>query len=397
MSGKGAFLLLTSLGKEALILDEGKDRSEVFLEDIDQIVLSPGVPLSHPIARKAKEKKIEVIGEIELGFRRLKNRAFGITGSNGKTTTALLTEHILRFSGKKALCLGNVGKSLCERIAKGGDSEEVFLIELSSFQLETTRTKALEIALVLNITPNHLDRHLSMEEYVRRKKQIAFCLKKSGEFWVSEQVARDFSDLFGGEKIFEKEIAPIFFLRYTGPKMAAKQTLSAAYLLCKRCGVEDEEFLEGLKTFKSPPHRMQKIAEIDGVCYYDDSKSSNVHSVIHAVEKIEGPLVLIVGGMHKGSSYQPWISVFLERVRKVIAYGQAAPLIKAEIGLLISVEEVVLFEDAVSLAKKLAKRGETVLLSAGCSSYDQFENYQQRGDVFQRLVKGEEWTGKKPS
>ncbi len=391
ISGRAAAAFLRAQGHEVVAVDkkaEGipSDSEEFPLEDIGQVILSPGAPLSHPLVQKALRANIEVIGEIELGFRYLRNRCFGITGSNGKTTTVLLTAHILKGAGKKARALGNVGESLTGYLLQH-DPDEILIIELSSFQLETLKARCLEVAVVLNITPNHLDRYPSMEVYVEAKARIQCCVKEGGEIFISKQIKEEFGSLFEGGRVFEKEVDLIKGLSYTQLGMPSKQSVQAAYLLCKRCGVTDVEFLRSLQTFRKPPHRIEWVAEIDGVSYYNDSKSSNVHSVIHAVGRFEGPIVLIIGGLHKGASYRPWIESFQGKVRKIIAYGQAAPLMEYELAPFFPFQQVDRFEEGVKIAKGEAKKGEIVLLSPGCSSYDQFENYERRGEEFKRLVR----------
>jgi UDP-N-acetylmuramoylalanine--D-glutamate ligase len=387
VSGKAAAAFLKMQGHEVVVVDrkiEGveRDRADFPLDGVEQVILSPGVPGDHPIVQRAIASGIEVIGEIELGFRNLKNRCFGITGSNGKTTTVLLTTHILNSAGKKARALGNVGDSLTGYLLNP-DSSEIVILELSSFQLETLRSQKLEVALILNITPNHLDRYVSMEAYVEAKALIQNCVKEGGEFFVS----KDLNEIFPDAENFQKEIDLINSVSYMQLGMASKQSVQASYLLCKRCGVTDVEFLQGLNTFRKPEHRIEWVTEIDGVSYYNDSKSSNIHSVMHAVERFEGPIVLIVGGVHKGSSYKPWIECFRGRVRKIIAYGKAAPIMEYELAGSFPFQVADRFADAVKLAKLEAKEKETVLLSPGCSSYDQFLNYEHRGVEFKRLVR----------
>ncbi len=389
VSGKAAAAFLRSRGHEVVAVDrkgEGvpRDSEDFPLDGFDQVILSPGVPPTHPLVVNALKRRIEVIGEIELGFRHLQNRCFGVTGANGKTTTVLLTTHILNCAGKKARALGNVGDSLCGYLLNA-DASEILIMELSSFQLETLRVKKLEAAIVLNITPNHLDRYASMEEYVKAKALIRNCLL--GELFVGGEVLKEWGRFFAGASDFEKNVDPIKGLSYTQLEMPSKQSVQAAYLLCKRCGVTDVDFLRGLQTFKKPPHRIEWVAEINGVSYYNDSKSSNVHSVMHAVGRFEGPLVLIIGGLHKGSSYRPWIESFQGKVRKIVAYGQAAPLMELELASSFPFEKVDRFADAVKKSRLEAKKGETVLLSPGCSSYDQFPSYEHRGDEFKRLVR----------
>lgn len=404
ISGKAASGLLRKQGHVVTVADrkaqEGvlSDQENIPLLGFDQVVLSPGIPQTHPLVQKALCLGIEVIGEIELGFRNLSNPCFGVTGSNGKTTTVTLIEHILNRSGFRARALGNVGSSLCSYLLNPVP-QEILIIELSSFQLETLRTKKLDAAVVLNITPNHLDRHRNMQEYASAKANIQHCLKPEGKVYISDQVFHAFGHLFSSphrfsksennfKAIAEKELAEINKLDYTHWLAPPEQSLQAAYLLCKQCGVTEVDFFYALKTYKKLPHRIEWVAEIDGVSYYNDSKSSNIHSVLHAVEQMkEGRLVLIIGGVHKGSSYEAWVQPFRGKVHQLIAYGKAAPIMAQELSPHFPLIQVNRFADAVKIAKQIAKKTELVLLSPGCSSYDQFENYEQRGDEFKRLVR----------
>ncbi len=392
VSGKAAAAFLRSQGAQVFVADKKgedgifPDSADLSLEGFDQLILSPGIPQNHPLVQKARASGIEVAGEADLGMRHLFNRCFGITGSNGKTTTATLTEHLLNAAGIRARSLGNVGNSICSYLLEA-DPTDVLIIELSSFQLETLKEKKLEAAILLNITPNHLDRHASMREYAEAKAGIRNCLKLGGKLYVSEQVQRDFPELFSKDESFEKNLALISELSYTQWMMPSKQSVQAAYLLCKRCGVTDADFLRGLASYKKPPHRIEWVAEINGVSYYNDSKSSNIHSVLHAVGRMDGELILIIGGVHKGASYKPWVEPFQGKVRQIIAYGKAASIMHYELSPHFSFIQVDRFADAVRLAKQMAKKPESVLLSPGCSSYDQFENYEQRGDEFKRLVR----------
>lgn len=392
VSGKAAAAFLRSQGHLVSVVDKKggdgilPDSPDFPLDEFDQVILSPGIAQTHPLVQKALSLNIEVIGEIELGCRHLKNQVFGITGSNGKTTTVTLTAHILNASHKKARSLGNVGFSVCNYLLNA-DPNEILILELSSFQLETLRAPILDAALVLNITPNHLDRHANMQEYAAAKASIQNCLKNEGEIFVSKNILEEFHSLFPNANCFEKDLALFNCVSYTQLEMPSKQSVQAAYLLCKRCGVTDVEFLHALKSYKKPQHRIEWVAEINKVAYYNDSKSSNIHSVLHAVERMEGQVVLIIGGVHKGSSYKPWIAPFQGKVRLIIAYGKAAPIMEYELASHFPFIGVDRFADAIKCAKQMAKENEKVLLSPGCSSYDQFENYEQRGDEFKRLVR----------
>ncbi|HSX11612.1 MAG TPA: UDP-N-acetylmuramoyl-L-alanine--D-glutamate ligase [Chlamydiales bacterium] len=391
VSGRAAAAFLIQQGYNVVVVDKKKslgvlpDSDDIPLDGISQVILSPGVPPTHPLVQKALKQNIEVIGEIELGFRNMRNRCFGVTGANGKTTTVLLTTHILNSAGKKARALGNVGDSLTGYLIDA-DPEEILVIELSSFQLETLHVRCLEAAIVLNITPNHLDRYPNMEAYAEAKARIQEC----GKTYVSNQVKEEFGTLFKQAELFEKEVDLLNHLSYTQLGMPSKQSVQAAYLICARCGVTNDDFLRGVKSFRKPPHRIEWVAEIDGVSYYNDSKSSNIHSVMHAVERFPGPLVLIIGGVHKGSSYLPWAKSFNGKVRAIVAYGEAAPIMEKELAALFPFQRVEKFAEAVERARREAKVKETVLLSPGCSSYDQFQSYEHRGEEFKRLVKERE-------
>ena len=353
---------ILALREQGMLLTE----ESVALEGVEQIIASPGIAPDHPLLQQAEQKKIEVIGEIELAFRHLRNRCIGITGTNGKTTTVLLTTHLLNQGGKKAKALGNVGVGLSSYLLHP-DPEEILVIELSSFQLETVQTPCLDMAVVLNLTPNHLDRHPTMEAYALAKLSIQNCLKPGGKFFVSRAVAEEYGSYL--RKPFEV---------WEGLAVNA---------IAKEWGVAEKDLVAGVQTFQKPPHRIEWVADIRGVSYYNDSKSSNVHSVLYAVNQVDGPIVLIVGGTDKGSSYRPWIEPFRGKVKKLIAYGAAAKKMEEELGRELPFERRGLFRDAVLAACAAAEERDVVLLSPGCSSYDQFKNYEHRGDVFKQIVK----------
>lgn len=395
ISGKAAAAFLRSRGAAVTILDkraeefEGVflDRADFPLDGFSQVILSPGIPPTHPIVQRALASGIEVIGEIELAFRHIRNRCIGITGSNGKTTTVLLVAHILTQSGKKARALGNVGVGLTSYLL-APDEEEILVVELSSFQLETLQVKCLEVAAILNITPNHLDRYSSMAEYGEAKKRIVHCLKKNGQLFVSRQVQAEFGPfsaiVFDLE---EKSVAPIsvpgYIQLYGIPE---KQNIQIARSLCAHFGVTDAEFDRGLESFRKPPHRIEWVADVGGVSYYNDSKSSNIDSVMHAIRLFQRPIVLIAGGVDKGASYCPWISCFEGKVKKIVAYGQASVKMERELAVAFPFQRVETLRDAVLCAIAEAKSQEIVLLSPGCSSYDQFRNYEERGRRFKELL-----------
>ncbi len=352
-------------------------------DSVDLVVLSPGVAPNHPLTRLGRE----VIGEMELAFRFLHNRCVGVTGTNGKTTTTLLTAHVLNACGIKAKAVGNVGTALSEYLL-APDPSETLVIELSSFQLETLQQRKLSAAVFLNLTPDHLDRYETLRDYAAAKARIQACLTPGAKLFVSSQVLAEYGDLLepNTTRVFETAVAPISHSRYTQWGKPELQNVEAARALCQELGVSTTAFEAALATFCKPAHRIEWIGEKDGVQYVDDSKGTNVDAVLHAMRLFKGPLVLIVGGVDKGSSYRPWIEPFQEKVRKMIAYGQAAEKMEAELKSAFPFERYELFGDAVAAAKRNAERGDTVLLSPGCSSFDQHRNYAHRGDQFKEII-----------
>lgn len=369
-------------------------------------ILSPGIPPSHPIIQLMKNHQVEIIGEVELAARHIKNRCLGITGTNGKTTVTLLVDHILKLSGRNSSAVGNVGIPLTAQVASlQHQADHIFVIELSSFQLETLTTPLLDAAAVLNITPDHLDRYPSMEEYARSKSLIVNVLKDGGCCYASEQAARwmdelgvstrvkrygfsaDCSIFCDQEKIVVNEkVEDILPLRYRGSKNHDIENALAAFALCREVGVTFKQFCEGLSTFQKPPHRIEFVRKLDGISYYDDSKGTNIDAVEKAVASMPGNVVLIAGGVHKGASYRPWLKTFQGKVKQVYAIGQAAELICTDLSDLLPVAVCADLNEAVRRAQKIAREGENVLLAPGCSSYDQFRDYAHRGEVFQSLV-----------
>lgn len=381
-SGKAAAKLLQ---KNVLVFDQNpnleiKDFESVFCLDekllgkIDQIIVSPGFDPHHIFLQKARQRKVEIIGEIELAFRHLKNRCIGITGTNGKTTTTLLCCHFLQMNGFKAKALGNIGEPLSS-YALNADTKEILVIELSSFQLETLSSKCLDIALILNISPNHLDRHTNFEEYARAKMHIRSCLKPGGRFFVSQNVR----DLFFEKENIETFEEPVFFKNLGN---IHSQNVMAAKKITKMLGAKNFS----LKGFKTSPHRLQFVREKEGVLFYNDSKATNVEAVISAVQTLKGPILLICGGVDKRSSYFPWKKAFKGRVKHVFTIGNSAKKIRKELESEFQVRMEKSLYDAVISAFGYAEKNDNILLSPGCSSFDQFENFEKRGEEFMRIV-----------
>jgi UDP-N-acetylmuramoylalanine--D-glutamate ligase len=385
VSGQAATQLLARQGKRTFCIDRDPTKHSPGHFDwdrVEQVIVSPGVPLTHPVVQEADRRGIEVIGEIELGSRAIHNHAIGVTGTNGKTTTVLLLEHIFNQIGYKAVAVGNIGRSLCS-YALNPRAEEWLIVELSSFQLETMHNRWLDGALFLNLTPDHLERYAGLEEYGRAKCRIEQCLKKGAKLWISQQV----------EKLTKCWLRnPVRFDLESGV-----QNILAVTALCRDLGFEEAALQRAIQTFQKPAHRMERVEEWHGISFYNDSKATNIDSVRYAVEQFSGPLILLAGGIDKGASYRPWIEQFQGKVRMIFAFGQAAQKMKGELENSIFVQCVEGLREALCTAMRNARQGDTILLSPGCSSFDQFQNYEHRGNEFKRMIKEKIWIEKKSS
>lgn len=375
------------------------------ISDFDLIIASPGIPPSHALYKAARQAGKEVIGEIALGCRFLeKHPVVGITGTNGKTTATLLLTHILNQSGQQARALGNVGKPLTEDLLLLKPQEQVIL-ELSSYQLETLCQPILDVGVILNITPDHLDRYPSMEAYASAKCALESCLKPNGWLYIEEETYQRYHHLLKNERcrkygyhphcfiwtdLFEifVENQPLFKLPewLQGKRSHDLENILATYAVCHTQGLDPDDFVKGLHTFKKPPHRLEFIVEREGIRFYDDSKGTNIDAVIRAVESLTGPMILIAGGVDKGAAYTPWLAAFEKKVKCICAIGQAATKMQVQLAAEIPVYIFENLEEAVKGALQQAEVGSCILLSPGCSSYDMFRDYVHRGQEFQRLV-----------
>lgn len=399
------------LAKDPAILDMKKqnfhpqhEEEPLDLSQFHQIIVSPGFPPDHPLCKKAKLLNIEMIGEVELACRNLKQDMIGITGTNGKTTVTLLITHVLNKSGIPARALGNVGVPISEELLNGSN-KEVIVAELSSFQLDTMKTPALSAGVVLNITPDHLDRYGTMENYALSKLYITKLLKANAPFYVYEDIVKEFPVLtkplnfstYGYEfastlrtdmKYIYKNDENLGLLPYFLRKSQNHdlENILAAFAMVEKYGITVQKFFEAQATFVKPHHRIEYVRRLSGVDYYDDSKGTNIDAVVRAVEFLDGPIVLIAGGVDKGAPYTPWINAFKGKVKAIVAIGQAAPKMESQLSRAFSFKRCDTLEDAVKEASSAAVKGDKVLLSPGCSSYDMFRDYAHRGQEFQRLV-----------
>jgi len=381
---------------------------QTFLEQ-DLIVVSPGVPAKIEPLENARAKGIPVWSEIELAWRFLRGKLVAITGSNGKTTTTSLVAHILKTSNVPTLIGGNIGTPLLALVETSVDTS-VTVAEISSFQLETIDSFRPEIGVLLNLTPDHLDRHITFEEYAGAKmrmfenqleKDIALLNADDPEvtkrmpakpkiFWFSRQkrvatgaFLRDDQIIFRHEGS-EVELARLADIQLRGQHNVENVLAScaAAYL----AGAVPAAIAAGVKSFRGVEHRLEFVAELSGVQYYNDSKATNVDAAVKAVEAFPGPLVVILGGRDKGSPYAPLREPLHERVRLALLIGESAEKIAADLGDAVAFENAGTLQQALHIAARHVQPGDTVLLAPACSSFDQFENYEHRGRVFKELV-----------
>jgi len=397
-----------------LLLDHGisvetGQHGERTFRDQDLIVVSPGVPFDVPQLVHARERGIPVIGEVELAARFLKGHIVAITGSNGKTTTTTLAGEIISAGGRKALVGGNIGTPAITFVNRSTDDTWIVL-EISSFQLETIETFHSHVAVVLNITPDHLDRHYTFENYAAAKARI-FENQTAGDFavlnadgepcvavasntkaqvrWFSllKEVANG-TFLRGNQIVWrdekgEREIMPIGEIELKGSHNV--ENVLAAVCIGMIAGVEPAQIRQAVGGFKAVEHRLEYVATVQGVEYYNDSKATNVDATIKALESFSGRIHLILGGKDKGSDYSLLNSLLKDRVKRVYTIGAAAAKIEAQA----SGTEIVsagTLEAAVRRASEAASAGDIVLLAPACASFDQFDSYEHRGQVFKALV-----------
>ncbi len=397
-----------------ILLDQGisvetGQHGERTFRDQDLIVISPGVPFDVPQLVQARARGIPVIGEVELAARFLKGRIVAITGSNGKTTTTTLAGEILSAGGRKALVGGNIGTPAITFAGQATDDTWIVL-EISSFQLETIETFHPHIAVVLNVTPDHLDRHGSFENYAAAKARIfqnqtaadfavlnadnepcpAMASAARGQLRWFSRIKEVTNGAFarGGQIVWcdgggEREIMPAGEIGLKGAHNL--ENVLAAVCVGMLAGIQSEQIRHAVAEFKAVEHRLEYVATIRGVEYYNDSKATNVDATIKALESFPGRIHLILGGKDKGSDYSVLNSLLRDRVKRVCTIGAAATKIESQI----QGTEIVsagTLESAVKRASEAAMPGDVVLLAPACASFDQFDSYEHRGRVFKSLV-----------
>ena len=381
---------------------------ESAFEDLDLIVVSPGVP---PLAEldRAEERGVPVVSEVELAARFIEAPIVAITGTNGKSTVTTLIGEMSRRLGRPVFVGGNLGRPMIEAVGTdAGGKGGVVIAELSSFQLERVSEMKAHVAVLLNITPDHLDRYPSFEAYAAAKVRV-FERQDAGDFAVLPADAPDLRELIdddgtvvlfdgrtGDVRVIDGVLTdtrsslrvPVGELRIRGSHNVSNAC--AAVLAARLIGVRDDDIASVLREFKGLAHRSQYVRSVDGVEYIDDSKATNVGAAVASIGGLagsKGKIVLIAGGVDKGGSYQPLRQRMSEEGRAVVVLGQAASLLeRAFVDSPVEFRRATSMSDAVTHAASLARPGDTVLLAPACSSFDMFQSYAQRGDHFQRAV-----------
>lgn len=385
-----------------LILESDRPACLQALKAADVFLPSPGIAPTHFLSLEASTLGKARISEVELACQELSGiEKVALTGSNGKTTTALMAEYALKAAGVKAQAVGNIGvpvSNLAYQSLQGTLDVEFLIFELSSFQLEQMSETLFNKVLVSNISPNHLDRYDGMDAYVAAKMRIEGLVKEGGELWTHSSVNLNWQRPC--LHFSEKETVDLCFKSQKEKDLLEgfvehdQANALAAFALCRdqlsQQGVDFRAYCQSLKTFKKPKYRLEEIASIAGVRYINDSKSTSVAALRQAVLSVGQSIRLIAGGKHKGESYSGLISEFTGRVVSIYAIGEAKDLIKNELGVNIPVRTCNSLEEAFFLAKKEAKSGEKVLFSPGCSSYDMFLNFEERGRCFEHLINNKE-------
>jgi UDP-N-acetylmuramoylalanine--D-glutamate ligase len=384
------------------------------LEGASQVLMSPGVSLDEPIAKAALARGIDVLGDVELFAREVHAPVIGVTGTNGKSTVTTLVARMAAAAGRRVLAGGNLGEPALDLLEQ--PTPELYVLELSSFQLETTSSLRLEAAVVLNVTADHLDRYSSVAAYARAKGRIfakaSTVVLNADDPWVlamrdqahgsaartvtfsTARADTDFSLMRHGSQIFlarrGERLLEVGRMKISGLHNAANAL--AALALGEAVGLPDRAMLETLEQFPGLPHRSSWVADIGGVRYVDDSKGTNVGATIAAIAGMAGPLVMIAGGEGKGQDFAPLAAAFRGKVREAVLIGKDAPAIAAALegvcrtAILASREAVVAMGAAVDEAHRIALTGDTVLLSPACASLDMYRDYGHRGDVFAAAV-----------
>ncbi len=380
------------------------------VEGFDAIVLSPGVPLDKPFVIQAREAGIEVIGELELAYRLTDAKFIGITGTNGKTTTTALTGEIFKKAQRKHYVVGNIGIPVIGRIDEA-DENTTMVTEVSSFQLETIENFKTDVAAVLNLTPDHLNRHKTMENYIDAKCRI---FENQGEEDVlvlnyDNELTRNLADRSSGKVVFfsrKEELSSGVFVKNNKIVIQVDQgseiievidvadvfipgdhnieNALAATALAYYSGIQVTNIAQALRTFTGVAHRIEWLGEVNEVVFFNDSKGTNPDASIVAVRAMERPTVLIAGGMDKGSEFESFIASFDDKIKHLVVFGETAKIIEDTAHKMgyDAVSHVESLDQAVETAFNLSSEGDAILLSPACASWDMYPSFEHRGDHF---------------
>src|SRR6266404_5112214 len=421
-AARGAAVTATDSRSEAEIGDEtaaklraanvtlelGGHQENTFLQQ-DLIIPSPGVPADAPLLQAARAKGVAIWSEIELAYRFRQGKLVGITGSNGKTTTTSLVEHILRSASFPTILAGNIGTPLIACVERM-TPETLTVVDLSSFQLELIQSFRTDISVFLNLTPDHLDRHHNLESYAKAKARIFenqreedFAILNADDpgttplaptrphvYWFSrKQRAAQGAFLHGDDIVFRNEGREEVVLQRQEVPLPGAHNLEnalAAIAAARIAGVGAKAIAEGVRSFAGVEHRLEFVREINGIRYYNDSKATNVDATLKALDAFPARILVILGGKDKGSDYTLLQTPLRERAVLALLIGAAADKIESQIAGSVAIERAGTLDHAVEIASQAARSGDIVLLAPACASFDQFQNYEHRGRVFKALV-----------
>jgi UDP-N-acetylmuramoylalanine--D-glutamate ligase len=393
-----------------LVLELGEHRNESFAK-CDFMVVSPGIPLTLPVFEISRKAGIPIIGEVELAYRHLKGRIIGITGSNGKTTTTALVSELLTGAGLKGHASGNIGTPLVDFVADSSP-EDIYAVELSSFQLESIRDFRPFVGSILNLTPDHMDRYSSFEDYIAAKRRV-FMNQKRTDFavlnaddmrmaametemrarplWFSRQkTIKNGAFVRNGRVIFRNEESEKDLFAVNAVSLRGAHNLENVLASCAMAilaGAPPESLEESVRRFKGVEHRIEFVLELDGVQYFNDSKATNVDAAIKSLEAFPGNILLIAGGRDKAADFTALRSLVRERVKRLVVMGESAGKLRKALSDVAEISEAQFLQEAVSICRRFAKPGDVVLLAPACASFDMFQDYEHRGRVFKEAVR----------
>jgi len=380
------------------------------LGEIDEVVVSPGIAADHPFVLAARAKGVPIISELELGSRFARGRMIAVTGTNGKSTTVSMIGRILEACGTGAIVAGNVGVPFCS-VARELDHDGIYVLEVSSFQLETIQDFHPVSAGILNLTPDHLDRYESVDDYYRTKERIiANCGPGDTLFYnARDERCADIARRFKGRLAPFSSGPALEYGVYVENDEIVRASADARDVLLRKgdlgvVGLHNVEnalaavaalssleipapaIAEALAGFTGLPHRMEEIARIDSVTYYNDSKATNVEATVMSLKELGNDVVLIAGGYDKGGDFTKLLAV-AGGIRAVVTIGKAAPLIEAAVGTSLSVTRAASMQEAVERARELSEPDDLIVLSPACASFDMYTDFEHRGDDFRNCVK----------